>query len=172
MATMMPHVFRNKSLSKHVEKLLYMAIPMNLLLWGCETWALKESDRRILQVFHTLSIRRILNISMMEVQMYCMTNEFLHEEFCIDPMENILASRQLRWLGKVARMEEKRLPRKFIGAWHVNPRPTGRPQQTIRHTYLRALRLMGAIPEDDNGRSFAAKKIVSQDTFYASLCRK
>ena len=87
--------------------------------------------------------------------MYRMTNEFLYEEFRIDPLENILASRQLRWLGKIARMEETRLPRKFIGAWHVNPRPIGRPQQTIRHTYLRALRLMGAISEDDKEGKFS-----------------
>eukprot|EP00957_Ditylum_brightwellii_P097993 7463698-Ditylum_brightwellii.AAC.1 len=70
-------------------------------------------------------------------------------------MENILASRQLRWLGKVAPMEETRLPRKFIGVWHVNPRPTGRPQQTIRHTYFRALRLMGTIPEGDKEGKFS-----------------
>eukprot|EP00957_Ditylum_brightwellii_P145346 11069229-Ditylum_brightwellii.AAC.1 len=31
MASMMRHVFWNKSLSKHVKKLLYMAIPINLL---------------------------------------------------------------------------------------------------------------------------------------------
>eukprot|EP00957_Ditylum_brightwellii_P146761 11172932-Ditylum_brightwellii.AAC.1 len=155
MASMMSYVFWNKSLSKHVKKLLYMAIPMNLLFWGCETWALRESDHRIRQVFHTSSIRHILNINMMEVQMYCMSNEFICEEFHIDPMENILASRQLRWLGKVARMEETRLPPKFIGAWHINPRPTGRPQQTIRHTYLHVLCLMGTIPADDKEGKFS-----------------
>eukprot|EP00957_Ditylum_brightwellii_P199120 15178070-Ditylum_brightwellii.AAC.1 len=52
-------------------------------------------------------------------------------------------------------MEETRLPRKFIGAWHVKPRPTGRPQQTIRHTYLRALRLMGSVLEDDKEGKFS-----------------
>ena len=146
---MMPHVFRNKSLSRHVKKLLYMAIPVNLLLWGCETWALKESDRRLLQVFHTTSIRRILNINMLEVQMCKISNEFLYEEFRIDPIANIMASMQVRWLGNIARMGENRLPRKFIAAWHTNPRPTGRPQQTLRHTYLHALRMLGAIPQDD-----------------------
>eukprot|EP00957_Ditylum_brightwellii_P040658 3077146-Ditylum_brightwellii.AAC.1 len=132
-----------------------MAIPVNLLLWGCKTWALKESDRRILQVFHTLPTCRILNINMMEVQMYRMSNEFLYEELCIDPMENILASRQLHWLGKVALMTETRLPQKFIGAWHINPRPTGCPQQTIQHMYLHALCLMGAILADNKEGNFS-----------------
>eukprot|EP00957_Ditylum_brightwellii_P048902 3710257-Ditylum_brightwellii.AAC.1 len=70
-------------------------------------------------------------------------------------MEKILASRQLCWLGKVAHMEETRLPQKFIGAWHINPHPTGCPQQTIRHTYLRALRLVSAIPADDKEGNFS-----------------
>eukprot|EP00957_Ditylum_brightwellii_P008770 665072-Ditylum_brightwellii.AAC.1 len=46
-------------------------------------------------------------------------------------------------------INESRLPRKFINAWHPNPRPVGCPLTTIRHTYLHALRLVEAIPEDD-----------------------
>ena len=126
-----------------------MAIPMNLLLWGCETWALKQSDRKILQVFHTSAIRRILNINMMEVQLYRISNDSLYEEFGIDPLENIMVSRQLRWVGKIALMEETRLPRKFLAAWHVHPRPVGRPQTTIRHTYVHALRFAEVIPPTD-----------------------
>eukprot|EP00957_Ditylum_brightwellii_P191947 14611479-Ditylum_brightwellii.AAC.1 len=70
-------------------------------------------------------------------------------------MENILASRQLHWLGKIACMEETRLPQKFIGAWHINPHPTGHPQQTIWHMYLCALRLVGTIPADDKEGKFS-----------------
>ena len=149
LGAMMPNVFRNPHLSLYVKKLLYMAIPMNLLLWGCETWALKKSDRKILQVFHTSAIRRILNINMMEVQLYRITNEEIYEQFGIDPLENIMVSRQLHWIGKIACMEEKRLPRKFLAAWHIHPRPVGRPQTTIRHTYLHALRFAGVTEESD-----------------------
>eukprot|EP00957_Ditylum_brightwellii_P056725 4298814-Ditylum_brightwellii.AAC.1 len=52
-------------------------------------------------------------------------------------------------------MEETRFPRKCIGAWHISPCPTGRPQQTIWHTYLRALCLMGTIPADDKEGKFS-----------------
>eukprot|EP00957_Ditylum_brightwellii_P156577 11916981-Ditylum_brightwellii.AAC.1 len=40
----MPKVFCNPNISLKVKRMLYMAIPMNLLLRGCETWALKESN--------------------------------------------------------------------------------------------------------------------------------
>eukprot|EP00957_Ditylum_brightwellii_P026181 1980596-Ditylum_brightwellii.AAC.1 len=52
-------------------------------------------------------------------------------------------------------MEETCLPSKFIGAWQVNPRPTGRPQQTIQQMYFHALRLMGVIPMYDKQGNFA-----------------
>eukprot|EP00957_Ditylum_brightwellii_P124536 9491273-Ditylum_brightwellii.AAC.2 len=39
---MIPKVFCNPTISLKVKRMLYMAIPMNLLLWGCEAWALKE----------------------------------------------------------------------------------------------------------------------------------
>ena len=135
MGAMMPNIFRNPHLSLYVKKLLYMAIPMNLLLWGSETWALKQSDRKKLQVFHTSAIRRILNINMMEVQLYRISNEEIYKEFGIDPLENILVSRQLKWIGKIALMPENRLPRKFLAAWHFHPRPT--------------LRFAGVLPEGE-----------------------
>eukprot|EP00957_Ditylum_brightwellii_P054328 4115998-Ditylum_brightwellii.AAC.1 len=52
-------------------------------------------------------------------------------------------------------MNKTRLPRKFIGAWYTNPRPVGRPQQTIQHTYLHALHIVGSIPTEDKEGKFA-----------------
>eukprot|EP00957_Ditylum_brightwellii_P146861 11180576-Ditylum_brightwellii.AAC.1 len=60
-----------------------------------------------------------------------------------------MASRQVRWLGSIAWMGENRLPCKIIVVWHTNPRPTGRPQQTMRHTYAHALRMLEEILQDD-----------------------
>ena len=41
------------------------------------------------------------------------------------------------------------LIRPFINAWHKQNRPIGRPIQTIKHTYLYALKKVNLIPEDD-----------------------
>eukprot|EP00957_Ditylum_brightwellii_P083893 6376030-Ditylum_brightwellii.AAC.1 len=85
----------------------------------------------------------------MEVQAYQIFNKAIYADFNIDPVECILASRQLRWISKIAHMGESRLPRKFLAAWHQNPRPVGRRQMTIRHSYIHALHIIGAISEDD-----------------------
>ena len=126
-----------------------MAIPINLLLWGCESWALKQSDRDKIQRFHSKAIRRILNINMIEVCNQQITNEQIYMKFNVDPIENVMVNKQLHWLGKVANMPENRIPRKFLNAWHRASRPVGRPQQTMRHTYIHALQLAKFIPEDD-----------------------
>eukprot|EP00957_Ditylum_brightwellii_P022680 1710127-Ditylum_brightwellii.AAC.1 len=78
--------------------MLYLAIPLNLLLWGCETWALKVSDWKCLQVFRTSAIRHIFNINMHEVHDKYIQNKALYSLFQVDPMDSIVASRQLRWI--------------------------------------------------------------------------
>eukprot|EP00957_Ditylum_brightwellii_P099540 7582634-Ditylum_brightwellii.AAC.1 len=85
----------------------------------------------------------------MEVQAYRISNKAIYAEFNINPVEHILASRQLRWISKVADIDESRLPRKFLAAWHRNPCPIGRRQTTICHSYIHALCMIGATSEKD-----------------------
>ena len=47
----------------HAKYLIYMAIPFNLLLWGCESWATNLDVLKKLEVFHLRYIRRILGIN-------------------------------------------------------------------------------------------------------------
>ena len=54
--------------------LLFKAIPCNLLLWGCESWALRNSLFAYLEVFLHIGIRRILKIRMSEVIEQHITN--------------------------------------------------------------------------------------------------
>eukprot|EP00957_Ditylum_brightwellii_P178830 13621594-Ditylum_brightwellii.AAC.1 len=86
---------------------------------------------------------------MVEVQNQRITNEQVYQLFLIDPIQEIAISRQLRWIRKIAMMNESQLPRKFVNAWHPNPRPVGCPLTTTRHTYLHALRVAEVISEDD-----------------------
>jgi len=60
-------VWRNPHLDTYSKYLLFRAIPMNLLLWGCENWSLRQDLLRRLEVFLHRSIRRILHISITQV---------------------------------------------------------------------------------------------------------
>jgi hypothetical protein len=51
-------LWRNPHLDMYNKYLLFRAIPMNLLLWGAETWSLRKSQLDKLEVFLHRSIRR------------------------------------------------------------------------------------------------------------------
>ena len=55
----MKGMFHNPHLEVKTKRVLYLVIPINLLFWRSKTWALKESDWKSLQVFHTKEIRKI-----------------------------------------------------------------------------------------------------------------
>ncbi len=61
-------VWRNPHLDTYSKYLLFQVIPMNLLLWGCKNWSLRQDLLRQLEVFLHQSIRPILHISIVQVQ--------------------------------------------------------------------------------------------------------
>jgi hypothetical protein len=65
-------------------------------------------------------------------------------------MESMMEMRRCWWLSKLSAMEESRSPRRMLGAWCPTPRQKGRPQQTIRHTYITTLENLGF--EEEKGQ--------------------
>ena len=134
--------FRCPQVNLHSKRLIYLAIPINLVLWGVESWALTERCYKKLQVFHTRSIRSILQINMTQVEEERITNHQILKRIDIPSMENIIAKRQLKWLGKIARMEESRLPIKMLSCWLPTPRPAHKPHTTNRNSLVRSLQIL------------------------------
>ena len=63
------------SVNNRRKYLIFLAIPINLLLWGCEIWAIWTSLLKNIEVFLHRSIQCILGISMTEVKYQHITNE-------------------------------------------------------------------------------------------------
>ena len=63
----MSKVWDDDNVDTYSKHLLFKAIPCNLLLRGCERWALQKSLLASLEVFLHIGIRRILKIRMSEV---------------------------------------------------------------------------------------------------------
>ena len=75
------HLWRNPYVDLRAKKLIFLAIPANLLLWGCETWALRQSHIDRLNVFLHQSIRHILGIRMQDVIDDHISNEQIRKIF-------------------------------------------------------------------------------------------
>jgi hypothetical protein len=94
-------VWRNPHFDTYSKYLLFRAIPMNLLLWGCKNWSLQQAVLRKLEVFLHRSIRQILHISMVQVQECHIRNKKICQMFYDIPcVVNMIAARQLDFLGK------------------------------------------------------------------------
>ena len=61
--------------------LKFLAIPMNLLLWGYEIWTIQTYLLKKLEVFLHRSIQRILGIIITEVKDQHITNETVRRKF-------------------------------------------------------------------------------------------
>jgi len=116
-----------------------MAIPVNLLLWGSENWALSERMLSKLESFHTKCCRAILGISMWEVSMYRVKNIHILARLSLPSMGNLIHYRRLMWMRKIAIMPLNRNPRKFLNAWISTNRPVGRPNLTTRDSFVKSL---------------------------------
>ena len=93
-------VWRNPHLDTYSKYLLFHIIPIKLLLWGCENWLLRQSLLRQLEVFLHQNIRRILNLSMTDVNEGRKLNEKVCQMFYNIPcVQNMINVRQLSFIG-------------------------------------------------------------------------
>ena len=136
-------VFCNqKYLSAKIRRRLFMAIVINLLLWGCETWALTKQQHQRLESCFNKWIRAMTGTRWKEIRENRISNKFLREKLDnIDSFEEIYATRCFNWLEKLADMpatiSDSRLPRMLLGAWCFGgKRVNGRPRHNTRRAYL------------------------------------
>jgi hypothetical protein len=118
---------------------------------GMRFLGFNRENKKKLSVFYHKSIRSILNINMHEVEANRITNEKVRQRFMSIPdiIDIIQHHRQLKWIGKIARMDEERAPRRLIALWCGNPRKAGRPQYTYRNSYAEAItKVIPGLPQD------------------------
>ena len=61
--------------------LIFCAIPCNILLWGCESWEIREATLNKLEVFLHRNVRKILKITITMVMDEKITNQYLRKIF-------------------------------------------------------------------------------------------
>ena len=169
-------VWRNPHLDTYSKYLLFCAIPMNLLLWGCENWSLRQDLLWQLEVFLYRSIRRILHISIVQVQEERIRNDKIRRLFYDIPcVINMIAARQLGFLGKVVRGPHDAPTRRMLTACCQHKRKRGRPYLHNKDVIVRNLCLLFAqIPEvviDDYGSVKDWFKEASHETYWTALVR-
>ena len=140
------HFWNNQYADLHTKVAIFKAIPLNLLLWGCETWALRESHLNSLDVFLHRSIRRILGITITQVQDERIKNESIRKTFYnIPDIRAQIAIRQMSFLGKIVRGPNHHPPKLLLPAWCNHPRLPGGVLTTNKKSLVKSLQLL--LPE-------------------------
>ena len=138
------HFFNNEHVDTYTKHLIFKAIPLNLLLWGCETWSLREDHYVKLESFLQRSIRNILNINMTQVKEdHIKREDILKMFYGIPNIRTTIAVRQLSFIGKAVRNDTPNLPtRLMITACCDHKRSSGRPQLHNKDTLVSNIQLM------------------------------
>ena len=117
-----------------------MAIPINLLLWGCESWALRVDLSRKLERFVNRKIRKIININLWHVMKHKITVEEMRNRFNnIPSVQTMIDIRTMQFLGKIVRGPVSLPPRQLLIAFVPNCRKRGRPIKCNRETLYESL---------------------------------
>ena len=132
--------FDNKDVDKRIKCQIYVAGPLNALLWGCETWNLTKRNLNRLSSFHHGAIRRILVISWREVREKHIKNKEVRGILCNIPnIDAFITKRTAGYIGKITRSEENSLPKKFLAAWISGSQKNGAPQLTCNNNFAEVI---------------------------------
>ena len=147
---MMRSVLTDHRLRQSLRIQLYKQIPLNIALWGCDSWALKDDHIRQLAQFHHDSIRSILGFRKCWHKELHYTMKQVLIDANIESMEQLVTTRTLRFLGKVARMPEDRLTRRMIHtqAKANGPLARGRKPTTTKDWYVKCLKEAELVDSD------------------------
>ena len=134
------NIVTGKHISLAAKSAIYSSFVLPVLLYGSESWCLKEQLINQLRVFHHRCVRTICKVNLKSSFTQRIRTETLLERLRLSPIDTYLVQRQLSWLGHVARMPMDRLPRRMLSSWVVNKRPRGSPQFTYGRGIYKALK--------------------------------
>ena len=126
-------VLCNRKLQAITRTRFYEATVVNLLLWGCKSWALTKEQKRKLKVCYHQSLRNMGGITIFDVKGKHITNKQVRERLgnCRS-LHQLIEMSRTKWLQKLANMNHNRKPKKNLKCWiFKNIRPVGRQQKCI-----------------------------------------
>ena len=134
------YFFGRNEINMYSKYLIFVAIPINLLHWGCESWALQLDLSRKLERFVNRRVRKIININLWHVMKYKITVKEMRKRFNgIPSVQTIIDIRTMQFLGKMVRGPVSLPPRQLLIVFVPNCQKRGRPVKCSRETLWESL---------------------------------
>jgi hypothetical protein len=136
----------SRLLSRNVKVKVYIAIILPVVLYGCEIWSLTLRKEQRVRVFDNRVLRRICGPKRDWVtgEWRKLHNEELHNLYSSPDIIRQIKSRQMMWVGHVARMGEERKVYKVLVVRPKGKRLLGRPRRRLEDGTKMDLREIGS----------------------------
>ena len=135
--------------------IVFVALCLSILLYGSESWCLREDLFNRLRTFFNSCVRKMCRVTMAHVIRHRITTKELLKRLGLYAFDEYYNCRLLRWAGHVARMPMTRMPRMLMTGWVPNSRLIGAPQMTIGRTINKALVSKGINKDFNTWRTLA-----------------
>ena len=100
-----------------VKALVYEALILAILLFGCEVLAFDEHMRNRVCIFHRSCVRRMCRTTKWLQWRQRVSDDELLQRLGLHPALEYVRRRKLLWFGTVARMPSTRQPKLVLGSW-------------------------------------------------------
>ena len=135
----MKNVLTNNTLDTKIRIRVYDATVINILLWGCESWALTTEHLRQLEVCHHRFLRKMAHITIYDVKELHIKNREIRNKMGCYNIDQIMELRTICRLDKITRIKIEQFQRQFIHAWTDQSRTNRRPQKTMKQAFCKTL---------------------------------
>ena len=130
-------LWNNHHVTIKIKCQIYQAVILTALLYGTESWAIKQKHVKRLHAIQMRHLRSIMGLRWTDK----VTNIEILKRAGLPSMENQLTRRNLRWAGHVAHMGDERLPKQIIfSQLKEGKRDQGRPKLRYKDVIKRNLR--------------------------------
>ena len=147
---------------------IFVTIPLNMSLWGCEIWALHANLLRELEMFLHRSVRNIMQIDITQVIDEHITNASMRTQlYNILTAKKNIAARQLTFLGKIFRCDVSHPSTKLLIAWCNHSRKLDGPFLTNKKSIVNHIKLV--VPSMDEYGSIKSWGFHALDNVYREV---
>ena len=123
-------VWSSSSVSRRTKIRLYKTLVKPVLMYGCETWKMNESDAKKIDVFQNRCLRRVMKIKWQDK----ISNRELLERAKVEKLSEEVRRRRWRFIGHILRQQPDNDCVTALTWTPEGRRKRGRPKTTWRRT--------------------------------------
>ena len=137
-------IFHCRALAIAEKRLVYRSCVLSIVVYGLETWCVKQCHLRRLDVFRRSCVRCIFGVHR-TTQWHARFSSAVLAQRASLPRDTstLLPEYRLLWLGHVARMPPSRAPKPVLFGERINTRPRHGPRKRWKDTVAADTAILG-----------------------------